>query len=70
MKLTKAQATALKMVQDTGRVYAYNGISIATARALERQGLVILHHHGVYETMSYRTKRVHYIADWSVTPID
>lgn len=68
MKLTPAQTRALAAVKAAGRVYAYNGVTVATAHALAKRGLVVFHSHGVHATTSYRTKRTRYTADWSITP--
>jgi hypothetical protein len=68
VKLTPAQTRALAAVKAAGRVYAYNGVTVATARALARLGLVTFHSHGVHVTTNYRTKRTRYTADWSITP--
>lgn len=68
MKLTPAQTRALAAVRAAGRVYAYNGVTVATAHALAKRGLVAFHSYGVRATTNYRTKRTRYIADWSITP--
>lgn len=69
MKLTKAQDKALAAVRTAGTVYAYNGVTVATARALARLGLVTFNWYGVHSTTSYRTKRTRWTADWSITVI-
>lgn len=67
MKLSKAQEKALEAVKAAGTVYAYNGVTVATAHALARKGLVTFNWHGVSVTTNYRTKRTRYVADWSIT---
>jgi len=67
MKLTAAQTRALAAVRAAGTVYAYNGVSVTTAKALARLGLVTFTSHGVSASTSYRTKRTCYVADWSIS---
>ncbi len=70
MKLTDAQNRAMVAVREAGTVYAYNGISVATAHKLEQLGLVTFNWHGVSGLTSYRTKRTQWTADWSITLVE
>ncbi|MFC9973517.1 hypothetical protein ACFVH6_21745 [Spirillospora sp. NPDC127200] len=66
-KLTPVQAAALDRVRQEGRLYAYDGVSAATIRVLERAGLINVtwtSHHWT----NYRTCRTHHLRDWAATP--
>lgn len=66
MRLTEAQARALVKVKAEGTVYAYNGVSIATARKLESLGLVEFSHRKVVTWWNRRSGRNHSMADWAI----
>lgn len=66
IKITPAQVRALAMIEAAGTVYAYDGVSVSTARALAARGLVTLTHLGVTSTHNRRSGRTHYTADWKV----
>ena len=68
MKLTDAQTKALDEITRAGVIYAYNGISRATVTVLEREGLVTVER-STASRYCYRTRRTHYIADWSARPV-
>lgn len=65
--MTEAQTAALARIKAVGTLYAYNGVSVATARALAARGLVTFTSHGVTSVVNHRTGRIRHTADWSVT---
>lgn len=67
MKLTKTQIEALNKIQAVGKLHAYNGVSRATIAVLERAGLVTVERR-LTESTCYRTRRTHYVADWTARP--
>ena len=70
MNLTPAQRNAIRMLTagdgTTGGVlYACNGVSVATARALERLGLAEFTHRNL-TPVTRPGGRIHYIRDWGI----
>lgn len=68
MKLTKIQTEALNKIQAAGKLHAYNGVSRATIAVLERAGLVTVEY-STNSYMTYRTRRTHYVLDWTARPV-
>ncbi|MGI5169859.1 hypothetical protein ACQEU3_46635 [Spirillospora sp. CA-253888] len=66
-KLTPTQAAALHRVRQEGHLYAYDGVSAATIRVLERAGLINVTWTAHHWT-NYRTCRTHHQRDWVATP--
>lgn len=67
--MTKTQQEALDTIRANGTVYAYNGISHATVKVLERLGLVKVER-SVMTGHSRRSGRNWSQLDWSVTTTD
>jgi hypothetical protein len=65
--MTKAQIKALALIRTAGTVYAYNGVSISTAEALERAGLVTVTRKAPIARSGRGQSR--YVADWLVRPV-
>lgn len=53
--MTKTQTEALAKIKAAGTLYAYNGVSYATAKALHNMGLIKL---TVFITRSYNSRNV------------
>ncbi len=65
--MTEAQAKALHQLQQDGTVYAYNGISYSTAKALAARGLATLNILGAQSRYNRRTGHVTVVHDWTLT---
>lgn len=66
--LTKAQRAALATLTADGAIYAYNGVSRATAGALVDRGLAQFETYEVHAWMNRRSGRNHSQADWKLIP--
>lgn len=64
--LTTAQRNALATLEAKGAIYAYNGVSSATAAALVRKGCAEFEHSGVSVWTNRRSGRNHSQADWKL----
>lgn len=65
-KLTPTQTRALELIRREGTLYAYNGVSIATVRVLERLDLITVVESSVQTWTNRRSGRSHSQADWAV----
>lgn len=64
--MSRAQRVALARVRAEGTVYAYNGITIATARALAGANLVTFTDHGTQREQTKRGRWV-FTRNWSIS---
>jgi len=67
MRLTETQKKALEQIKTAGKWYAYNGISRATIRVLQRNGLIDVEWSS-HTWTNYRSKSTHHMCDWVATP--
>jgi hypothetical protein len=65
--LTTAQIKALTLIRMAGTLYAYNGVSITTAEALERAGLAVVTRKAPIARPGRGMSR--YVADWFVKAV-
>jgi hypothetical protein len=64
--VSPAQLAALAKVRADGTVYAYNGVTIATARALASMNVVVFTDHGTQRELTRRGRWV-LTRNWSIT---